>query len=141
MAMVMAPFSVVLLNIAGSEWAIIILLALVLVFGTKRLPQFSRAIGKAVGEYEKARQTFQREMQEAADQVRRDVPGSSSSSASASANAAAGSAIVNSRLPRITGPVASERQKLEMIATSLGIDHSGKTDEELRSLISQKMNA
>lgn len=139
MAMVMAPFSVVLLNIAGSEWAIIILLALVLVFGTKRLPQFSRAIGKAVGEYEKARQTFQREMQEAADQVRRDVPGSSSSSASA--NAAAGSAIVNSRLPRITGPVASERQKLEMIAASLGIDHSGKTDEELRSLISQKMNA
>lgn len=134
----MAPFSAVLLNIAGSEWAIIILLALVLVFGTKRLPQFSRAIGKAVGEYEKARQTFQREMQDAAEQARRDVPGSSSS---ASATAAAGPAIVNSRLPRITGPVASERQKLELIAASLGIDHAGKTDEELRSLISQKMNA
>ena len=47
------PFSGMLLNIAGSEWAIIILLALVLLFGTKRLPQLSRTIGKAVGEYEK----------------------------------------------------------------------------------------
>jgi sec-independent protein translocase protein TatA len=132
------PFlSGLLLNIAGSEWAIIILLALVLIFGPKRLPQFSRTIGRAVGEYEKARQTFQREMQEAAEQARREAgiatdPGNTA--------AAVG---VNSRLSphiNIPGPVANERQKLELIATSLGIDHAGKTDDELRSLIAQKMN-
>ena len=114
------PFSGMLLNIAGSEWAIIILLALVLLFGTKRLPQLSRTIGKAVGEYEKAKQTFRSEMEEATEQARREAG--------------------ISKLPRITGPVNTEREKLEMIAASLGIDHAGKTDEELRALISQRMN-
>lgn len=114
------PFSDMLLNIAGSEWAIIILLALVLLFGTKRLPQLSRTIGKAVGEYEKAKQTFRNELEEATEEARRDAG--------------------ISRLPRITGPVNTEREKLEAIAASLGIDHAGKTDEELRALISQRMN-
>lgn len=133
------PFpSDLLLNIAGSEWAIIILLALVLIFGPKRLPQFSRTIGRAVGEYEKARQTFQQEMQEAAEQARRDV-GVATDSGTAAATAVG----VSSRTPpyiNITGPVANERQKLELIAASLGIEHAGKTDDELRSLIAQKMN-
>lgn len=115
------PFSVLLLDIAGSEWAIIILVALILIFGTKRLPQVSRSLGKAVGEYEKASRQFRQEVQDATEQARRDAG--------------------ISKIPRITGPVATEREKLEMIATSLGIDHAGKSDEELRSLISQRMNA
>jgi len=110
-----------LLNIAGSEWAIIILLALILIFGTKRLPQFSRTIGRAVGEYEKTRARFRQEMEEAAEQAKREAG--------------------ISKIPKITGPVETERQKLEMIATSLGIDHAGKSDDELRSLISRKMSA
>lgn len=106
-----------LMNIAGSEWIIIILLGLVLLFGTKKLPQFSRTIGKAMGEYEKARDTFRREMEEAAD------PASSMS-----------------RMPKIAGPVATEREKLETIASSLGIDdYAGLTDEQLRMLISKRM--
>ncbi len=107
------------LNIAGSEWAIIILLALVLLFGTKRLPQFTRTIGRAMGEYEKARQAIRSEMEEAAEQARRDAG--------------------VSKLPRITGPVATEREKLEAMAVSLGIDHAGKTDEELRALILERI--
>lgn len=110
-----------LMNIAGSEWAIIILLALILIFGTKRLPQFSRTIGRAVGEYEKTRARFRQEMEEASEQARREAG--------------------ISKLPKITGPVETERQKLEMIATSLGIDHAGKSDDELRSLISRRMSA
>jgi sec-independent protein translocase protein TatA len=115
------PFSILLQEIGGSEWAIIILVVLVLIFGTKRLPQVSRTLGKAMGEYEKARQQFRLEVQDATEQTRRDIG--------------------FSKIPRITGPVATEREKLEMIATSLGIDHAGKSDEELRSLISQRMNA
>jgi sec-independent protein translocase protein TatA len=115
------PFSGLFLDIGGSEWAIIILVALVLIFGTKRLPQVSRNLGKAVGEYEKARQQFRQEIEEATEQARRDAG--------------------ISKIPRITGPVATEREKLELIASSLGIDHVGKSDEELKSLISQRMNA
>lgn len=108
-----------LMNIAGSEWIIIILLGLVLLFGTKKLPQFSRTVGKAMGEYEKARQTFKREMEEAMEPAKSI-----------------------SRMPKITGPVSSEREKLETIANSLGIDdYAGLTDEQLRMLISKRMTS
>jgi sec-independent protein translocase protein TatA len=107
------------MNIAGSEWIIIILLGLVLLFGSKKLPQFSRSIGKAMGEFEKARAMFKREMEEAADPVR----GAKT-------------------IPKITGPVATEREKLETIANSLGIDdYVGLTDEQLRMLISKRMTS
>lgn len=109
--------SALIMNIAGSEWIIIILLGLILLFGTKKLPQFSRSLGKAMGEFEKARNTFRREMEEAAEPARSI-----------------------SRIPKISGPVATEREKLETIANSLGIgDYSGLTDEQLRMLISKRM--
>ena len=108
--------SPLIMNIAGSEWIIIILLGLVLLFGTKKLPQFSRTIGKAMGEYEKARDTFRREMEEASDPAR------------------------STRVPKVKGPVSTEREKLETIASSLGIeDYAGLTDEQLRMLISKRM--
>ena len=44
-----------LMNIGGSEWIIIGLLVVILLFGSKKLPEFSRTIGKAVGEFEKVR--------------------------------------------------------------------------------------
>jgi sec-independent protein translocase protein TatA len=106
-----------LMNIAGSEWIIIVLLGLILLFGTKRLPQFSRTIGKAMGEYEKARDTFRREMEEIAEPTKSMT-----------------------RIPKITSPVSSEREKLETIANSLGIDdHAGLTDDQLRTLISKRI--
>ena len=46
-----------------------------------------------------------------------------------------------SNFPNVTGPVDSEREKLESIATSLGIeDRARLTDEELRTLISKRMS-
>jgi hypothetical protein len=38
------------------------------------------------------------------------------------------------------GPVTSEREKLEEIAKSLGIDYVGKTDEQLRFQITEKIH-
>jgi sec-independent protein translocase protein TatA len=105
------------MSIAGTEWIIIVLLALVLLFGTKKLPQVSRSIGKAVGEFEKAREMFKKEMEEATQEAK-----------------GAG------KIPKISGPVSSEREKLETLADSLGIDdHAGLSDEELRALISKRL--
>jgi sec-independent protein translocase protein TatA len=110
--------SALVMNIAGSEWIIIILFGLILLFGTKKLPQLSRSVGKAIGEYERAKQMFRQEMEHAAE------------------NANEGG-----NFPKIRGPVDSERKKLELIANSLGIeDHMGLTDEELRNLISKRMS-
>lgn len=82
----------------------------------------SRTLGRAAGEYEKARNMIKRELDQGF------------ASTGSLPNASGGV------IPRITGPVATEREKLDQIALSLSIDSKGKTDDELRALISQKMS-
>jgi len=98
------------LNVGGSEWLIIIFVALVLILGTGRLPGAARKLGKAVNEYNKAKNEIQDNMKE-----------------------------ITEESPRISGPVETEREKLEMIARSAGVKVEGKTDEELRKGISDKI--
>ena len=102
-----------LMNIGGSEWIIIGLLVVVLLFGAKKLPEFSRTIGKAMGEFEKVR----------AMSLNQTIDDES-----------------NYVGHRIAQAVDNERHKLEMLAESLGIDHINKNDEELRLLILDKIN-
>jgi sec-independent protein translocase protein TatA len=109
-------YSSTIMNIGGSEWIIIGLMALFLLFGSKKLPEFSRMIGRVVGEYEKARMIAQREMAQS-------IPSQAASYHG----------------PNIQGPVNSEREKLEMVAMSLGIESRNKNDDELRDLISDKI--
>ena len=98
------------LNIIGSEWIIIIFVALVVLLGTNRLPDVAKKIGRAVGEYNKTKNQFQNNIKD----------------------------FSNTNI-EISGPVQNERQKLEMIAKSLGINFATKTDEELRETISSKI--
>lgn len=107
------------MGIGGTEWVIIILMGLFLLFGSKKLPELSRMMGKAAAEYDKARELFRKEMENAtriAEEPKSYIFG-----------------------PKITAPVSSEREKLEQIAGSLGIDSIGKTDAQLRFLISERM--
>jgi len=99
------------LNILGSEWFIIAFVAIVLFFGSKRLPELSKKLGKAVGEYNKAKSMVQSEFQN----------------------------VTSSYNINVQGPVEIERQKLEMIAKSLGVDFLNKSDDELRNIIATKM--
>ena len=46
---------------------------------------------------------------------------------------------VTEEVPKISGPVETEREKLEMIARSAGITTEGKTDDEIQKEISAKM--
>ncbi len=98
------------LNVGGSEWLIIIFVALVLILGTGKLPGTARKLGKAVNEYNKAKNEIQDQMKE-----------------------------VSEESPKISGPVETEREKLEMIAKSAGVKTEGKTDEEIRKNISEKI--
>jgi len=99
------------LDILGNEWIIIIFVALILLLGTKRLPEASRKLGKIMGEYNKTKNAVQEEFQKAKGDFR--IP--------------------------VEGPVMSERQKLETIAKSLDIDSTNKTDDDLRDLITSKI--
>ena len=98
------------LNIGGSEWMIIIFVAVVLVLGTGKLPGAAKKMGKVVSEYNNAKNEIQQQMKE-----------------------------VNEEVPKISGPVETEREKLEMIAKSAGIKTDNKTNEELQKEISSKM--
>jgi len=98
------------LNIGGSEWMIIIFVAVVLVLGTGKLPGAAKKMGKVVSEYNNAKNEIQQQMKE-----------------------------VNEEVPKISGPVETEKEKLEMIAKSSGIKVEGKTNDELQKEISSKM--
>jgi len=94
----------------GSEWIIIIFVALVVLLGTNRLPEVARKFGKIAGEYNKTKNEVQNQFKD----------------------------VTNSNLS-IAGPVENDRQKLETIAKSLEIDFANKTDDELREIISSKI--
>lgn len=49
----------------GAEW-VWIFLAIILLFGAKKLPELARGLGKSMGEFKKAKAEFDREIQDAA---------------------------------------------------------------------------
>ncbi|GFN39473.1 MAG: translocase, partial [Marine Group I thaumarchaeote] len=91
------------LNILGSEWIIILLAALVILLGTNQLPDVAKKLGKIVGEYKRTRREVESQFK---DYTTQNLS--------------------------VTGPVQNERQKLEVIAKSLDLDFSNKTNDELR---------
>ena len=100
------------LNIMGSEWMIIIFVALILLFGTNKLPEAGKKIGKMVGEYNKAKVEMQNQIN--------DITKNGANN------------------PTIDGLVQTERQKLEKMAQTLRIDTEKKTDTELKQEIDAK---
>jgi len=99
-----------LLNIIGGEWMIIIFVALILLLGTKRFPDAAKKIGKIVSEYKKAKDTVEKQMKD-----------------------------VTKENLEVSGPVKDERQKLDVMSKTLGIDSKSKSDEELRGIIKNKI--
>ena len=103
------------LNIMGSEWMIIIFVALILLFGTNKLPEAGKKIGKMVGEYNKAKTEMQNQIN---DMTKAETEN-----------------------PVINGPVQTERQKLEKMAHTLRINIENKSDVELKNAIDAKFGS
>ena len=89
---------------------IIIFVALILLLGTKRFPDAAKKIGKIVSEYKKAKDTVEKQMKD-----------------------------VTKENLEVSGPVKDERQKLDVMSKTLGIDSKSKSDEELRGIIKNKI--
>ena len=51
--------------IGGMEWIIIIVAAIILLFGAKKVPEFARSLGKAKAEFERGKKMVEREIREA----------------------------------------------------------------------------
>jgi sec-independent protein translocase protein TatA len=100
---------------SGFEWIFIVVIVVVLIFGAKKIPDLARGFGKATTEFEKARIEAKRELREIKN------AGTSSSTTTATNTAA-------------------NREKLESIADTLGIDYTDKNDEQLRLAIETEIN-
>jgi sec-independent protein translocase protein TatA len=100
---------------SGFEWIFLVVIVVVLIFGAKKIPDLARGFGKATSEFEKARIEAKRELRELKN-------AGTSSSSSTTTNAAA------------------NREKLESIADTLGIDYTDKDDDQLRLAIETEIN-
>jgi sec-independent protein translocase protein TatA len=103
-----------LAGVGGVEWIIIIILFLALIFGSNKLPEVARGIGKAASEFEKAKSQMRREMEMA------KIPSID-------------------RVPNSNPNPNPDREKLEDMADILGIDYSNKGDNELRTAIDSEI--
>ena len=99
------------LNIIGNDWIMIALAALVLLLGTKRLPDATKKLARVMAQYDKTKNMVHDEIQKAKGEFNLNI----------------------------SGPVMSERQKLETLAKSLGVSTEGKTDDDLRNLVNSKI--
>jgi sec-independent protein translocase protein TatA len=95
----------------GNDWIVIAFVALIMLLGTKRLPDASRKLGRMMGELNKTKDVVQNEFQKAK-----------------------GEYVIPAQRP-----VTSEREKLEIMAKTLGIDSLNKSDDDLRNLIASKL--
>ena len=100
------------MGIGGSEWIIIGLISIFLLFGSKKLPDMTRNIGKAIGEYNNTKQSLLNEV----NKVR--VNNFSVDHHNNEKNLYFGKII--------HGPVLTEREKLEKIVMSLNIEYWDK---------------
>jgi sec-independent protein translocase protein TatA len=96
---------------AGIEWVLIIIIIVVVFFGVKKIPEIARSFGRAKTEYEKSKIEARREL----DKVKRDLDGT------------------DTTMP------AKDREKLESIADTLGIDYTHKNNDELRTAIETEL--
>jgi len=55
--------------IAGQEWIFIIIIAVVLIFGAKKIPELAKTFGKAKGEFEKGKIEGEKELKDFKDKA------------------------------------------------------------------------
>ncbi len=98
----------------AAEWIIIILIIAVVIFGAKKVPELARSFGRATTEFEKAKIEAKKELQRVKD--------------------------LGTTTTAATATNVQDREKLESVANTLGINHSEMTDDELRSAIQTDIN-
>jgi sec-independent protein translocase protein TatA len=108
------PLNMMMQIPTGFEWIFIVIIVVVIFFGAKKIPDLARGFGKATSEFEKARIEAKREL--------RELKNAGTSSTTTATNTAA------------------NREKLESIADTLGIDYTDKNDDQLRLAIETEIN-
>lgn len=99
----------------AAEWIIIIVIIAVVIFGAKKVPELARSFGRATTEFEKAKIEAKKELQRVKD-------------------------LGTITTTPTTATNVQDREKLESVANTLGINHSEMSNDELRSAIQAEIN-
>jgi len=139
-------------GIQGMEWIILIVVAVVFLFGAKKLPELAKSFGRATGEFQKGKQEVDKEIQGMKDVVNpigsgikkiqqpvTATPTPTPIPATAPATGPTETATPQPSEPTHAEAGESETGKLLRVAKELGITTEGKTETELREEIAKAM--
>ena len=109
-----------LLFVAGAEWIIIlIVVAVLLIFGSKKIPEFARGLGKATSEFKRGKLEVERQIREEELEHKRKQ---------------------DKKWKEEEKKLVDEiDEKVLKAAKELGIDSEGKTEKELKREIAAAM--
>lgn len=142
------------LQILGQEWLWVIVVLVVVLFGGNKIPELAKTIGRATGEFQKARMQIQKEI----DQVQSEINKTplnvdlSKTSEMLKTDLSKAPEQLKTDLSKAPGMLMkelnkapemvmkelnkpTERLKLEEAAKALGIDPADKTDVQLKEEI------
>lgn len=141
------------LQIGGPEWFWVVLIAIVLLFGPKKLPELARALGKATGEFQRGRAEIEREIRAATQAIQTPItettqairesiqaPITETRQAIQPSFTLEPRTLPTSPPPPASLPPPTERDRLEKAARDLGIPTEGKTDEQLKEEIRKSVS-
>lgn len=97
--------------VGGMEWIWIVLAVGIFLVGTDKLPELARNLGKAMGEFQKSKSDFEREVKS------------------------------YSEFETTTPSKSVSKYELQKSASALGIDATTKDEEQLREAIKRKLNS
>jgi len=97
--------------VGGMEWIWIVLAVGIFLVGTDKLPELARNLGKAMGEFQKSKSDFEREVKS------------------------------YSEFETTTPSKSVSKYELQKSASALGIDATTKNEDELRAAIKRKLNS
>jgi sec-independent protein translocase protein TatA len=101
------------LLLQGSEWLIVIVIVVVLIFGANKIPDLAKSLGRASGEFQKGKVESEQEV------ARLKAQGTQPAQPET--------------------PAESDHDKLMRAAKELGISTDGRTDDEVRAEVKKAL--
>ncbi|RZN44027.1 MAG: twin-arginine translocase TatA/TatE family subunit [Methanophagales archaeon ANME-1-THS] len=107
--------------LGGGELLVIIIVAIVLLFGAAKVPQLARSFGQAMGEFKKAKREAELDLKKFEESTAGE----------------------EEAVPKTKAKPKAKTEDLDIreVAAYLGIETEGKTDEELKEEVQAKLKA
>lgn len=127
---------------AGIEWIIILLIfAILLLFGPQKLPELARGVGKALGEFRRGRMEVERQIRdEMSEQEMRDVRQKVERAASALGVSSAGRSEMQLKIEIARAVDKATDSQVVAAAQAIGVYSSGSDVQRLKEQIVKSLN-